>query len=78
MEFSLENVPHTFQRVTDVLLLIVKWLHALVNICIVTILLTTSEKHMGHTNEVLQLLMEEGMLFKQKTCLGFSETLDYF
>lgn len=66
MPFGLTNAPATFQRALDILLAGVKWQFCLVYLDDVIIFSETEEKHIGHVDNVLQILHQAGVTLKLK------------
>lgn len=77
MQFGLENVPGTFQRVMDVMLANVKPLFALVYLNDLFILLHTLDGHIDHARQELAFLYDAGDKLNLKQCKFLTNRIEY-
>lgn len=74
---GLKNGPATFQRETDIILVSVKWEHAMVNIDDVVVFSKSPEQHLCHIESILQLVQKAAMKSTLRKCFHFSNKIEY-
>lgn len=77
MSIGLKNAPTTFQLETDVIIVQIKWQHAIVYIGDIIVLSKTKGEFLKHIDKALLLLMNAGVAIKLKKFSFSSETINY-
>lgn len=77
MPFRLKNTPATFQCSTSVILSLATLQHAPVYIDNIIIFSSMREEHPRHIDEVLRLIMMDGVRIKLKRCHFYSKSIVY-
>ena len=76
MPFGMRNAPSTFQRLMDIVL---EGNESFCTAYIDDILVysSTGAEHIGHVNEVLEVLQQNGLTAKPSKCVWGMETVEY-
>lgn len=77
MPFGLKNAPGTFQRFMDGIISTVFCQYALVYLDDVIVYSGSSEQHLQHVSNVLQLSKYAEVTLKLKQCHLFNDNVDY-